>query len=138
MTTMRPSTMSSRRLELALNSFTRRPAACFFCQWRRGFTASALRPAKPAAGTSLDPQSTIEGAPIEAPRSYGKRVEGHFTPKPLPRPIGMPLPPSPGENTGIDHRSLKQRKADFVDYDKHIERRKELYGLPCIGRRNSR
>lgn len=75
----------------------------------------------------MDPKATVAGTPIEAPRSYGKRVEGGFTPKPLPRPIGMALPPLPGENTGIDARSLKQRKEDFVNYDKHLQRRKELY-----------
>lgn len=108
--------MSSRRLELALAGFaTRRPlAACVYCQWRRSFTAS------------MDPKGEVKGAPIEAPRSYGKRVEGVFVPKPLPRPIGMPLPPRAGENTGIDRRTMKQRKEDFVDYDKHIKRRQEL------------
>ncbi|PNY25966.1 ATPase assembly factor ATP10, mitochondria [Tolypocladium capitatum] len=123
--------MTSRRLELALAGFaTRRPlAAGVHCQWRRGFAASALRAArteKPAAGASMDPKGEVEGAPIEAPRSYGKRVEGNFVPKPLPRPIGMPLPPRAGENTGLDRRSMKQRKEDFVDYEKHMRRRKEL------------
>ena len=42
----------------------------------------------PVKAASLDPKSAVAGAPIEAPRSYGKRVEGHFVPKPLPRPIG--------------------------------------------------
>lgn len=130
MTAPRTAAMSTRRLELALTGFARRPATCFFCQWRRGFTASAVRPAKPAAGTSMDPKASVAGAPIEAPRSYGKRVEGGFTPKPLPRPIGMPLPPNPGENTGLDRRTLGERRKDFVDYDKHLERRKELYVLP--------
>ncbi|KAL6873171.1 ATP10 domain-containing protein [Trichoderma novae-zelandiae] len=74
----------------------------------------------------MDPKAVVAGTPIEAPRSYGKRVEGSFTPKPLPRPIGMALPPLPGENTGIDSRSLQQRKEDFVNYDKHLQRRKEL------------
>lgn len=78
----------------------------------------------------MDPKSNVAGAPIEAPRSYGKRVDEGFTPKPLPRPIGMPLPPRAGENTGIDNRSLKQRKEDFGDYEKHIARRKELYDTP--------
>lgn len=131
--TTRTGVMSSRRLGLSLNYLTRRPAPCFFCQWRRSFTATTLRPAKadkPAAGTTMDPKSIVGGVPIEAPRSYGKRVDGGFTPKPLPRPIGMPLPPNPGENSGIDSRTLGQRRADFVDYDKHIERRKELYVPP--------
>ncbi len=69
-------------------------------------------------------------APLaSAPRSYGKRTED-FTPTPLSRPIGMPDPPRPGENTGVDRRSLRQRRDDFVDYDKHLVRREELYAGP--------
>ncbi|CEJ85988.1 Putative Mitochondrial ATPase complex subunit ATP10 [[Torrubiella] hemipterigena] len=121
--------MSSRRVEMALMSLGRRPLTCLYCQSRRSFTSSALRaarPEKPAAGTSFDPKSDISGPAIEAPRSYGKKFQGEFTPMPLPRPIGMPLPPRPGENTGVDNRTREQRKKDFSDYDKHLERRKEL------------
>ncbi|KAL7789416.1 ATP10 domain-containing protein [Trichoderma ceciliae] len=125
---------SSRTLELALSglllsSKRRAASSCARCQWHRAFTATtapAAKAEKPAAGTSIDPKATVTGSPIEAPRSYGKRVDGSFTPKPLPRPIGMTLPPLPGENTGIDSRSLLQRKEDFVNYDKHLERRREL------------
>lgn len=122
--------MASRRVEMALRSLGRRPLTCLYCQTRRSLTSSALRaarPEKPAAGTSLDPKSDIAGPAIEAPRSYGKKFQGEFTPQPLPRPIGMPLPPRPGENTGVDTRTREQRKKDFSDYDKHLERRKELY-----------
>ncbi|OAA82140.1 ATPase assembly factor ATP10, mitochondria [Akanthomyces lecanii RCEF 1005] len=131
--------MSSRRIGLATaRSLTRRipqqlaasPSLCARCQWHRSFTATAAplaaRPEKPAAGASMDPQAEIAGPAIEAPRSYGKRFDGVFTPKPLPRPIGMPLPPRPGENTGIDSRTREQRKKDFADWDKHLARRKEL------------
>ncbi|KAK3693855.1 ATP10 protein-domain-containing protein [Podospora appendiculata] len=79
-------------------------------------TADAAKqtlPAKPA------------GPLAHAPRAYGDKLE-EFTPTPLWRPIGMNAPPSAGENTGIDHRTLKQRRDDFVDYDKHIARRQEL------------
>ena len=47
-------------------------------------------------------------------------------PVPLSRPIGLPVPPQRNTNTGVDGRSWRQRRADFVSYDKHIERRKKL------------
>ncbi|TQS37227.1 hypothetical protein Golomagni_02309 [Golovinomyces magnicellulatus] len=61
----------------------------------------------------------------EAPKAYGKDVS-EYTPKPLDRPIGLLDPPRPGENTGIDFRTWKQRRDDFVDYDKHLVRRRQL------------
>jgi mitochondrial ATPase complex subunit ATP10 len=95
-------------------------AACLLCQWR-AFSTSCRRLAEREA--SAPPKAP--GPLDEAPRSYGKAVS-EFTPKPLSRPIGLPNPPRPGENTGIDPRTWRQRRADFVDYDKHLIRRKEL------------
>ena len=48
------------------------------------------------------------------------------TPPPLTRPVGLAHPPRPGENTGEDTRSWRQRREDFIDRDKHSERRKHL------------
>ncbi|KAK3335554.1 ATP10 protein-domain-containing protein [Cercophora scortea] len=88
---------------------------------------------EPGSSTTAD-ASSIPATPLQtkpsgplahAPRGYGDKLE-EFTPTPLWRPIGMHAPPSAGENTGIDHRTLKQRRDDFVDYDKHIARRQEL------------
>jgi len=111
---------------------------CLACQWRAFTTSYALladpktQPAKkPARPTILGGGNVQEptGPLANAPRSYGKRTE-EFTPTALSRPIGMPAPPEAGENTGVDKRSLRQRRDDFVDYDKHLERRQELYDSP--------
>lgn len=105
-------------------------AACIACQWR-SFSNSYRRLAQkeiPTAAPTNPQNSAPTPAPsplADAPRAYGKAVE-EFTPKPLNRPIGFPKPPRAGENTGIDKRSWSQRRADFVNYDKHIARRKEL------------
>ncbi|KAH6636667.1 ATP10 protein-domain-containing protein [Chaetomium tenue] len=119
-----------------------RTAACLLCQWR-SFSISYRRLVdKPPAPTSgpANPSSTQPSpgtAPVSrdaaaassplahAPRAYGKKLKD-FTPTPLARPIGMNYPPQAGENTGIDNRSLKQRHADFTNYDKHLKRREEL------------
>ncbi|RCI15707.1 hypothetical protein L249_3477 [Ophiocordyceps polyrhachis-furcata BCC 54312] len=82
------------------------------------------------AGNKACPKTTTTtkpaGAAIEAPRRYGPRYEGDFTPQPLPRPIGMPQRPRAGENTGIDDRTLSQRRHDLFDRDRNMVRRKEL------------
>ena len=95
-------------------------ATCLLCQWRT-FSSSLRRfEEKPAPKPSSVPEVLKD-----APRARGKAVED-FTPKPLNRPIGLPNPPSPNDYTGVDTRTLKQRRDDFVNYEKHIARRKEL------------
>lgn len=101
-----------------------KPAACLLCQWR-AFSTSYRQLAEKGTTPSAPAPPASPGPLDEAPRSYGKAVS-EFTPKPLSRPIGLPNPPRPGENTGIDPRTWRQRRADFVDYDKHLIRRKEL------------
>lgn len=56
--------------------------------------------------------------------------EQEYTPRPLPRPLGQLQPPQPGENTGVDPRSWRERRDDFWNYDKHLARRRQLYVFP--------
>lgn len=90
-----------------------------------GKHAAAAAPAPQEADESAPTPPPVENPLANAPRSYGKRVE-NFKPTVLPRPIGMQKPPQPGENTGIDLRSIKKRRNDFVNWEKHLKRREEL------------
>ncbi|KAK4042094.1 ATP10 protein-domain-containing protein [Parachaetomium inaequale] len=120
-----------------------RTAACLLCQWR-SFSVSYRRLAdkppaptpQPAPGSKAAPVAppaslgghdagAAEGPLAHAPRAYGKRLKD-FTPTPLARPIGMNYPPRAGENTGVDNRTLKERHADFTNYEKHLQRREYL------------
>ncbi|OLN88525.1 Mitochondrial ATPase complex subunit ATP10 [Colletotrichum chlorophyti] len=112
---------------------SRRLFSCTACSWRRHLSTSrpyladkppAPTPA-PGAAAQEPAKPDLPGSAIHAPRAYGKKIK-NFTPEPLPRPIGMAHPPHPEDNSGVDRRSLKQRRDDFVDYDKHLVRRKEL------------
>lgn len=113
---------------------------CLLCQYR-SFSTSYRRLAEQAKKTAANTKPTVKPAaptpstpdsPFQnAPRSYGERVE-KFTPVPLPRPIGMVYPPELGQNTGIDNRSIRQRRDDFVDWEKHLVRREELYVDPFV------
>lgn len=119
-----------------------RTASCLLCQWRSfgvSYRRLADKPPAPTPGTSpgttpaasasSNPLNAAEGPLAHAPRAYGKKLT-EFTPTPLARPIGMNHPPSPGENTGIDKRTLKERHADFTNYEKHLKRREYLYASP--------
>lgn len=119
---------------------------CLRCQWR-SFSTTYVRLADPKPKASppstkvspSDPSVKAAPSPSEvpaetlpdlsplanAPRRYGKRVD-KFEPTALSRPIGMQYPPRAGQNTGVDMRSLKQKRDDFVDWDKHLKRRQEL------------
>ncbi|CAJ2501788.1 Uu.00g046410.m01.CDS01 [Anthostomella pinea] len=124
-------------------SFARKPSLlCWLCQSRAFstsyrrlaeqatmITTTTTKPAKISTTPSAPPpppKKFIPASPLEnAPRSYGKRLE-EFTPTPLSRPIGLPYPPQPGQNTGLDFRTMRQRRDDFVNIDKHLQRREEL------------
>lgn len=110
---------------------------CVSCQFRNA--AVQVRPfylrqyaskASPSTNAPAD-QKTVQFSqnPKPAPpppSSESKQDEENPAPRPLDRPLGTAIPPREGQNTGIDPRNLRQRRDDFVDYDRHIARRKEL------------
>ncbi|EFX02563.1 f1f0 ATP synthase assembly protein [Grosmannia clavigera kw1407] len=124
-----PSSSSIRSLRQ--DSFAAVP--CLRCQWRALSVSQSRRDTKATPTSQSEPKapalelaSASSPSPlVNVPRSYGERPK-EFTPTPLSRPIGMPLPPLAGENSGIDFRTLRQRRDDFVDYEKHLVRRQEL------------
>jgi ATPase complex subunit ATP10 len=122
-----PNTMLLLRRPLRPASIKYDSAVCLVCQWRSfGSSARRLSEKGPATPEPLAPSPPPPPSALDdAPRAYGKAVS-EFTPKPLNRPIGLPKPPRPGQNLGVDTRTWRQRRDDFVNYDKHLVRRKEL------------
>ncbi|MCJ1284742.1 Mitochondrial ATPase complex subunit atp10 [Xylographa opegraphella] len=104
---------------------------------RPASTASSTRPAKtrtlsrtPQPGTA---PNAIAAAPAKSQTNTAvdrntKNVSAadDHTPRPLSAPLGLREPPSAGQNTGIDPRTWRQRRDDFLNYDKHLERRASL------------
>lgn len=96
------------------------------CQWLCPSCQSRLQwPTTTRPASSIAPSK--KSSPSEPNPSPPPPSNEDFTPKPLSRPLGQLNPPKPGENSGIDHRTYRQRRDDFFNYDKHLERRKELY-----------
>src|SRR5436305_6023844 len=67
-------------------------------------------------------RSAISRIPIPS----GERGE-KFVPQPLARPLGLPYPPEPGQNSPIDRRTVSEKRADFSNYEKALERRRMLF-----------
>ena len=98
------------------------PKTCTLCQWRASRTSARVHAESFRLFSSLQPYRA----------QASTKDEEEFVPRPLGRPIGFADPPQPGENTGLDNRTLQQRRDDFVNWDRHLKRRKELYVAPIF------
>ncbi|BDD54766.1 Mitochondrial ATPase complex subunit atp10 [Monascus purpureus] len=88
-----------------------------------GKKSSAKQPSSSAPTSPANSKIQFKQNPQPTPSQPGDK---DFVPPLLNRPIGLVIPPQEGQNTGIDTRTLRQRRDDFVDYSRHLERRKEL------------
>ena len=109
-------------------------STCLFCQYQllhapRRLQSTSTATAKSSSSTPPPPiphpQQIV--TPQRPKRPHVRAFDGELVPAPLNRPLGLPHPPQPGQNSGIDTRSWKQKREDFASYDKHIERRQDLY-----------
>lgn len=86
----------------------------------RGISISLLSPTR----TSLAVTSRYAPLLLSQHRGYAYKAMKEIPI--LNRPIGDAERPTVTDNTGIDTRTREQKKADFVNYDRHLLRRKEL------------
>ncbi|KAK3051624.1 Mitochondrial ATPase complex subunit atp10 [Extremus antarcticus] len=87
-----------------------------------------VSPSQPPPPPRSTPPSPVPAQPTQPGFRLRQKPDNDdsHTPIPLSRPIGLPHPPHPGENTGHDPRNLRSRRDDFVDYDKHLDRRAKM------------
>ncbi|KAL3434061.1 ATP10 protein-domain-containing protein [Aspergillus tetrazonus] len=130
----------SKPLSFLLEPSLLQSSLCLKCQLRgtsavrpraslRSYTTPNSNGEKPSASTKATTSRRIQFQQNATPQSAPPKAHDPREQEPIPlldRPIGSAIPPQEGQNTGIDKRTLGQRRDDFVNYEKHIKRREEL------------
>ena len=112
------------RILLAQLSIQCRTANQYLLQCRLASSVGAPQ------GSKL-PSSKTQSSKLKVPKAPESK-EKENVPKPLSRPLGLPAPPRPGQNDGLDKRTWRERRDDFLNYDKHLERRRNLFATPYV------
>lgn len=131
---------SSLPLTPFLDLAVRPHGRCLRCRFLCSITSSTTTPLRPVTASrrlysTPSPEKKLSDRPLgrkavefqHNASSSAQPGDDDFVPPTLDRPIGSVIPPSEGQNTGVDDRSLRKRRDDFVNYDRHITRRQELY-----------
>ncbi|KAI9655408.1 MAG: Mitochondrial ATPase complex subunit atp10 [Bathelium mastoideum] len=143
-----PGTIALLRL-----SALRQSSPCIRCQLRLRFlasssshlyaansnTSSSSKPSRRPIAQPLEyrsPPSKSQPSPPGAANASPSSTSTSTSPSlsssptaplaPLGRPIGVPFPPSPGENSGLDRRPWRERYADSLSREQNRARRRQL------------
>ncbi|PVH98753.1 hypothetical protein DM02DRAFT_615515 [Periconia macrospinosa] len=115
---------SLRRTLLNSASPSRTPHPAF-----HAYRATHLRPftsathlRRPSPQPSQKPQPTTTSS---TPKDGTAKEEENFVPKPLGRPIGFPMPPQAGQNTGAE-RTLPKEYKNMTLSERNIAKRMDL------------
>jgi mitochondrial ATPase complex subunit ATP10 len=71
----------------------------------------------------VDRNPTQKSAISKIPIPKGERGE-NFTPSVLIVPLGLPYPAEPGQNSPYDERTFYEKRKEYADYTKALERRR--------------
>ena len=80
------------------------------------------RPSEIPLAVGIDRNPGNKSAISKIPIPKGVKDE-KFVPSVLARPLGLRSPPTPGQNSPVDKRTWQEKKQDFANYDRALERR---------------
>ncbi|KAH0614484.1 uncharacterized protein H6S33_000120 [Morchella sextelata] len=114
-----------RALLLRHHPLRPRPPAHLLLQRRRHLATAPPPPPPPPPSKKKTDNEEEPFTELDSSLAGGGKERDAAPPR-LARPIGLDHPPRPDENTGIDTRTWAERRDDFRNWDKHLEKRAKM------------